>query len=95
MRVLNIYKAQKGLIKVSADVDDGHIHGIQITGDFFMYPEDALPRLEHNLTGVKLDQQEITGIIERFYSNGVQTPSMTKEDLINAIMGVKNAGKAP
>lgn len=93
MRVSSMYKAQKGLIKISADVDNGTIRSIQITGDFFMYPEDALPRLEAKLSGKKLELQDISKAVDDFYGNGVQTPSMTKEDMVNAIMGVRDAGQ--
>ena len=40
------FKAPKGIIKVFVKLAEGVISQIQISGDFFMYPEEALDDLE-------------------------------------------------
>ncbi|NLG95307.1 MAG: lipoate--protein ligase family protein, partial [Acetomicrobium flavidum] len=40
------FKAPKGIIKVSLELDGTVISDINISGDFFMYPEEALDDLE-------------------------------------------------
>jgi hypothetical protein len=93
MRVYSLYKAQKGLIKVNADVENNVIRDISITGDFFMLPEEYLPSLELRLIGRELEDHDIDNAVEEFYMTGVDTPLLTKEDFVNAVLGVKNAGK--
>ncbi len=95
MRMSSVYKAQKGLIKVSLATEGNVIKEIEITGDFFMLPEEALPTLECRLTGMALEQKELDHAIEEFYLTGVETPLLSKEDFVKAVLGVKNASKAP
>jgi hypothetical protein len=87
--LINEYKARKGLIRVKLELDSlGRISWIRITGDFFMYPEEALLSLEKALIGVKLDREEVGSVIRRFFISGVKVPFVTEEDFINAILGV-------
>ena len=94
MRVSNLYKAPKGLIRISAEVENDLIIEIRVTGDFFMVPEDAVELLENHLRGVELSENYLKGALEDFYSIGVVTPMLTKEDFIKAILGAKDEGKA-
>ena len=41
MQLKGVYKAAK-LIKVKLNIENRKIKDIRITGDFFMYPEDAI-----------------------------------------------------
>jgi hypothetical protein len=93
MEVSSLYKAQKGLIKVRADIEGNVINDIEITGDFFMIPESALPELEMRLIGKRLERAELEETLEQFYITGVETPLLTKDDFVNAVLGVKNANK--
>ena len=88
MLVHSLYKAPKGLIRVEADLDSGILSKVRITGDFFMVPEDYLPRLERQLNGVRLDHDSVLKAVEGFYSFGVETPMLGKEDIVKAILGV-------
>ncbi len=93
MWVSSVYKAEKGLIKVRADIEDNTINDIEITGDFFMIPESAIESLEVRLMGKKLEENELDDVLDEFYLTGVDTPLLTKKDFVSAILGVKNAGK--
>jgi lipoate---protein ligase len=90
MRMSNLYKARKGLVRVEADVENNTIIDIRLTGDFFMVPEDALWLLEKHLRGVELDRRLLESAINLFYFLGIDTPMLTQEDLVNAIMGVRD-----
>jgi lipoate-protein ligase A len=92
MHVHSLYKAPKGLLRIEADLESGVLSKVRITGDFFMVPEDALPQLEGQLNGIKLDRDSVLKAIDRFYSSGVETPMLGKEDIVNAVLGVLNAG---
>jgi lipoate---protein ligase len=89
MQVSGVYKAQKGLIKVNAEIDNETIKEIRITGDFFMYPEEAISLLELRLVGRTLDKRDLENAAEEFYLTGVDTPLITKDDFVNAILGAK------
>jgi len=81
------FKAPKGLIKIELELADDAISQVSISGDFFMYPEDALERLEQALVGVKADRESLLTAVQRFYgSTGVQTPMVEPEHWVEAIL---------
>lgn len=90
MRMSNLYKAQKGLIRVDANVENNIILDIRLTGDFFMIPEDALRLLEKHLSGVELSRHFVSKTVNVFYMMGVDTPMLSRDDLVDAILGVRN-----
>ncbi len=81
------FKAPKGVIKVELELADDAISQVSISGDFFMYPEDALERLEQALVGVKAERKSLLAAVQRFYnSTGVQTPMVEPEHWVEAIL---------
>ncbi len=75
------------MIKVELELAGGKISRISFSGDFFMYPEDALERLEGALAGIKADKESLLAVVRRFYeSTGVQTPMVEPEHWVEAIM---------
>ncbi len=89
MHASNIYKAEKGLLRINFDVVDGKISSMMITGDFFLIPEPKISSLERILDGKKFEKEEIAKAVSEFYKTGVLTPSVTQEDFVNAITGAK------
>lgn len=89
MKFKGSYKAAK-LIKISMDVENGVIISIKITGDFFMYPEDAIRGLENALIGASLDVEDLKSRISKFIlENNVEIPMISVMDLVNAILSAK------
>ncbi len=86
------YKAAKGLIKVNVHVQNGKIGQIQISGDFFMYPEDCLWDLEHTLLGTSITREDILSTVKAFYQGAhLLTPGVIPEDFTEAIIrGIQN-----
>ncbi len=81
------YKAAKGLIRIKIRVSNDKIRDIQISGDFFMYPEDMLWELESVLLGTIVTRKETLSRVRAFYEKtGVVTPGVTPEDFVEAIM---------
>lgn len=82
----NIFKAGK-LIKIDLKYDEA-IREIKIHGDFFLYPEDAIERLQQQLIGTSIDKQaikeRIDSILER---EGIEPFGFTSEQLAEAIIG--------
>ena len=86
------YKAAKGLIKVNVHVQNGKIGKIQISGDFFMHPEDCLWDLEKTLLGTSATREDILWKVQAFYQGtNVLTPGVIPEDFTEAIVrGIHN-----
>ena len=81
------FKAPKGVIKVELELKDDTISRISLSGDFFMYPEDALERLERTLVGVKAERESLLTAVQSFYSStGARTPMMEPEHWVEAIL---------
>lgn len=81
------FKAPKGVIKVELKLEGNKISEILISGDFFMYPEDALEKLESSLIGVKADRKTLLSEVKEFYDSAdVRTPMVEPEHWIEAIM---------
>lgn len=50
------YKTPGGkLVVVDFDIEDGRFKNMQISGDFFLYPEEELPALTNALEGVDVE----------------------------------------
>jgi hypothetical protein len=55
-----VYKSRKLLkIRLSYDESQNRIRSIFITGDFFLYPESALEKIEENLRSVTVTEDNI------------------------------------
>ena len=83
----NIHKSKK-LINVSLEYDEDSkiINSITITGDFFLYPEESLDKLEVSLIGTKLGKDVIKQKIEKCL-NGSEAFGFDSESMTAAILG--------
>ncbi len=83
----NVYKSQK-LIRVFLEYDEcsNTIHAIMITGDFFVYPEDGIEKLERSLIGSKLDRDSIKQRIELALKDS-EAFGFDHESMTEAILG--------
>jgi len=85
------YKATKGLIRVRLDTQEGVIKDLEISGDFFMYPEDMLWELEKFLVGKRIEKSTLVDVISGFYSRfGIRSPGITPEDFATVILLASN-----
>ncbi|MDK2869452.1 MAG: lipoate---protein ligase [Pyrococcus sp.] len=80
MKLIGEHKARKGLIRIEIEEEDGIARKVLITGDFFVYPEEAIFQLENEMEGKPVS--ELEGIIEDFFSrrHDVETPYVNVED---------------
>ena len=82
----NIFKAGK-LIKIDLKYDDA-IREIKIHGDFFLYPEDAIEKLQQQLVGTHIDKQAIKERIDVILKQDcIESFGFTSEQLAEAILG--------
>jgi len=60
---------------------------VKISGDFFLIPEDSLPKLEKMLEDVRLDEKELTLLVDRFFrGTNAQGLGVSPNDFVKAIM---------
>lgn len=80
-------KAKKGLIRARVEVSGGRIAAVRFTGDFFMYPEDAIYDLEKVLEGSPADPDAAGRLLEEFFrSRSVQLAGSSVDDFKKALM---------
>jgi lipoate-protein ligase A len=83
------HKASK-LIRVRAELKEEEILSVQIRGDFFAIPKEAISGLEEMLAGARLEEGLLREAVERFYEEtGAQIPGIGPRDFTEAIMKVK------
>jgi lipoate---protein ligase len=89
IRSHNVYKSQK-LIRIALEYDEREntINSITISGDFFLYPEEALEALEARLIGTKLERDTLKQDIDRYLKNS-ETHGFDSISLTEAILGCK------
>jgi Bacterial lipoate protein ligase C-terminus len=85
------YKAPGGkLLRVRLKEMDGRIDSVKISGDFFLIPEDSLPKLEKMLEDVPLREQELKLLVDRFFrGTSAKGLGVTPDDFVKAILSVK------
>ncbi len=78
------YKA-KGtkLIRIRAKAAGNKITFIKISGDFFIYPEEAITKIEENLVGAELKKGVIAGKVNKIKAELV---GISAEDIEKAIL---------
>ena len=84
----SIHKARKGLIKCRVEYDPSRkiILKVDITGDFFLYPEDSLSVLMERLKGVSIDRNEIAKVIRDVFNEyKVSHPGIEIDDFVKVI----------
>ena len=78
------------MLRVRLREKDGRIVSVNISGDFFLVPEESLSKLEKMLEDVKLDENELKLLVDRFFrgTNAIGL-GVSHEDFVKAILAVK------
>jgi lipoate-protein ligase A len=85
--IQSMFKAPGGLIRVTAINEDGVLRDVHLSGDFFFYPAENLPKLESALNGISAQNEAVTQAIESFYAqNMVETPGVLPADFARALI---------
>lgn len=82
------YKTPGGkLIAIDVNVRDQVLRDVVVTGDFFLYPEEALPRLAASLEGapVTLTREEYAARVQAALDDGVELLGSSAEGLAIAL----------
>lgn len=94
MRAKSVYKIPNGkLIKIDLNYDEktNKIIDLNITGDFFAYPEESIEKIENNLKDIFLDKNVLFKKLESIIENyNIQFIGLNCEGITKAIMMCKN-----
>ncbi len=75
------------MIKVELELRDGAISRASLSGDFFLYPEEAIELLEKGLRGVRADRDSLLAAVKEFYkSSGARSPMLEPEHWVEAVL---------
>lgn len=75
------------MIKVELELANSKISDISISGDFFMYPEESIEKLEQGLRGVEIKKKKLLEAVQKFYSTTrAQTPMVEPKHWVEAIL---------
>ncbi len=76
--------------RISAEVSEGSVRSVRLTGDFFLEPEDSIFALESALARAPLaaNREEARSLIEKALENATLT-GVRVDDLVDAILEVK------
>jgi Bacterial lipoate protein ligase C-terminus len=82
------YKAPGGkMLRIRLTEKNGRIESAKISGDFFLIPEDSLPKLEKMLEDVRLDQNELKLLVDRFFrGTNAKGLGVSPDDFVKAIL---------
>lgn len=85
--IQNMLKTPGGLIRVTAVNEDGKLHDVHISGDFFFYPAEDLAGLEQSLNGVAADAASVAGVVAQFYARrSIESPGVQPEDFARVLI---------
>jgi len=85
------YKGPGGkLVRIRLTEDHGLISHVRITGDFFLIPEESLPKLEKMLEDTPIREPELRMLVDRFFrGTEAQALGITPDDIVKAILATK------
>ncbi len=85
------YKAPGGkLLRVRLRQTGDRIDSVRISGDFFLIPEDSLPKLEKMLEDVPLREKELQLLVDRFFrGTNAKGLGVAPDDFVKAILSAK------
>ena len=79
--IQKMLKTPGGLIRVTAVSQNGLLHDVHLSGDFFFFPADSLLELEQELENVALEEDQILNVVERFYQqHAIELPGVSPID---------------
>lgn len=79
-----MHKATGGLIRADFELSEGKVANLNISGDFFCFPGEAVSRLESRLEGQSMTDAK--QIIEAFYTQeSIETPGIEIDDWMRVL----------
>ena len=90
VKIVEVDHKAKKLIRIRAEMMSQQIISVQIRGDLFVIPKEAIAVLEEMLVGVTLVEEGLLNVLNKFYNEtNAQTPGITARDFKEALMKLK------
>ncbi len=88
------YKVPGGkLLRVTLELDEGAdpvtIASINLNGDFFMHPEEAIEELESRLVNVSWETEALQDTVQAFFDTDVQVIGADVESIVHVILAAR------
>jgi|SRR5690348_515830 Bacterial lipoate protein ligase C-terminus len=85
------YKAPGGkMLRIRLTEKQGRIESAKISGDFFLIPEDSLPKLEKMLEDARIDESELKLLVDRFFrGTSAKGLGISPDDFVKAILSAR------
>jgi lipoate-protein ligase A len=81
------YKAEGGLIRVTAKMEDGRIADVLVSGDFTLFPKEGISAIEQALIGCRLNREQIASKIGTVYEEHLlESPGVRPDDFASALL---------
>ncbi len=82
-----VFKAPGGLIRATVRVREGRVDGLELAGDFTMFPAGAVSDLQAAALGAELERPVLADRFAAAYrEQGIQAPGVTAEHLAEAVL---------
>ena len=87
-------KAPGGLIRATARLREGRVDGLELAGDFTIFPASAVGNLQAAAIGAELTRAALVGRFAAVYRDlAIRAPGVTPEHLADAVLTATGAGK--
>ena len=73
------------MLKIKAHVDEQVLSSVEIRGDFFMYPEDGVLKIEEFLSGTSLNENFVDNLSEFIMSEGIEIFGFGAQDIYDVL----------
>ncbi|MCJ7551148.1 MAG: hypothetical protein MUQ30_15850 [Anaerolineae bacterium] len=88
------YKVPGGkLLRVTLELDEctdpAKIASINLNGDFFMHPEEAIEGLESCLANVPWEVEALRGTVQAFFDTDVEVIGADVESIVHVILAAR------
>jgi len=82
------YKVPGGkLLRIKAEVEEGILKEVKISGDFFLHPEEKITDIEKSVTGQVIEEENLRKrLSEVFKRNDIKSIGFSIDDLIKVLM---------
>jgi lipoate---protein ligase len=78
--IQKMMKFPGGLVRINAIAEAGKLREVHISGDFFIYPAEAIEELEETLEGSSVNLENLKSIIQDFYmQRDIHSPGILPE----------------
>ncbi len=95
MKGSSVYKIPDGkLVKVQLEFEGQKILSVKIFGDFFLYPEEGIEKIEQTLSGKTLEEKELVNAIDVAQKkNSLEFFGLSSQGLATALLMARGEQK--